>query len=171
MSIVACKVTKDTIYLAADTQLTHGNEKRWGLKYKKIRRVAGLVVCSVGACSEADLFCKYIEEHEFPHYKKDIPIFMADFFKYKESFHDKMKTKDEEDISECTFLVVFKNNVYLIADLFVAKVRDFIAIGSGEGYAIGAMAMGATVQKAVEITCKYVCACGLPVQYMEIERR
>ena len=171
MSIIACRVTPEKIYLAADTQLTRGQDKRWGLKYKKMRKVAGLVICSVGTCSESDLFCKYIEENEFPYCKKDIPIFMADFYAYKEDFHEKMKTKDDEDISDCTFLIVFKNNVYQVADLFVAKVKDFIAIGSGECYAIGAMEMGASVQEAVGVTCKYVCACGLPVQYMEIERK
>uniref|UniRef100_A0A6H1ZGZ9 Proteasome endopeptidase complex n=1 Tax=viral metagenome TaxID=1070528 RepID=A0A6H1ZGZ9_9ZZZZ len=171
MSIIACRVTKDKIYLAADTQLTRGSDIRPGVKYKKIRNVKGLVIAAVGTCTEVDLFTKYVKENEFPYRKRDIVTFMADFYAHRDTVNAKLIPKGDDDVSSGTFIIVFNGNAYSISDLFVAKINDLYAIGSGEPYALGAMEFGATVQEAIEITCKYSTDCSVPIQYMEIERR
>lgn len=170
MSVVACKVTKDKIYLAADSQLTKGNYKCRGLKYNKIRKIKGLVVCVAGTCAEADMFIQYIRENEFPYRKRDIPTFMADFYKRRDKINAKLVPEGKDDISNCTFMIIMNNNAYQVSDLFVTKIVDIFAIGSGEAYAMGAMGMGATVEEAVAVACEYNIECSLPLVYMEIDR-
>jgi hypothetical protein len=130
-----------------------------------------LFVAAVGTCSEADLFLRYLKDNSFPPTKKDIPLFMAEFYEFRDKVSAKLTPEGKEDISACTFIIVMNGNAYQVADLFVAKIVDIYAMGSGEGYAMGALDMGATVEEAVMTTCKYNSDCGLPLQYMEIERR
>jgi ATP-dependent protease HslVU (ClpYQ) peptidase subunit len=171
MSVVACKVTKDKIYLAADSRISRGKYIAPGLKFKKIRKVEGLIVAMTGTCSEGDLFIRYIEENEFPYRAKDIPTFMSDFYAYRDTVHAKLAPKGEDELSECNFIVVLNGNAYFISGLTVFKIKKEFAIGSGDDFASGALSKGATVQEAVEITCRHCSECGPPIQYVEIKRR
>lgn len=46
----------------------------------------------------------------------------------------------------------------------------FYAVGSGMGYAIGAMSMGASAERAVEVACQHDVWTGAPVQAITHER-
>jgi ATP-dependent protease HslVU (ClpYQ) peptidase subunit len=65
-------------------------------------------------------------------------------------------------------MVSNKKKVFLADGLFVVRVKKYIAIGSGSEIALGALAAGVDVKKAVEITCAYNTLCGLPVVYTEV---
>jgi hypothetical protein len=171
MSIVACRVTRDTIYLASDSQTTCAQDKRPGLRFKKIRKTDELIWCAVGACFEVQLLDTYIQEHGFPKASKDIILYMGEFYKWRDTVSDRISPEDKTRISNCTYMFVIKGGVYLVSDLFVNKITGFHSIGCGEDLAMGAMEHGATVTEAVEIACKYNIDCGLPVELMEIKRR
>lgn len=44
----------------------------------------------------------------------------------------------------------------------------FMAFGAGRDFAMGAMAMGADAQKAVEIACRFSVGCGLGIDAFEV---
>lgn len=73
---------------------------------------------------------------------------------------------DEEDF-EC--LVWTKGKLYSVTRLFQLveinlEDHPYYAIGSGSAVAYGALAMGASAKRAVEIACDYDISCGLPVE-------
>ena len=70
-------------------------------------------------------------------------------------------------------VLVTEGETFVIGRLFVPVLVDlpFFAIGSGAGYAMGAMAMGATAREAVEVACNlcpYTSKMGRKLQYLEI---
>lgn len=70
-------------------------------------------------------------------------------------------------------VLVSDGETYIIGRLFIPVLVDlpYFAIGSGAGYAMGAMAMGADARKAVEVACKlcpYTSKMGRKLQYLEI---
>jgi len=170
MSIIACRVTKDKIYIAADSQLTCGNDRRPGLAYKKITKIRDIVLCVVGTCTEANLLVEYIKENKVPRSPRKLTLYMSDFYKWRDEVSPTLTPEEKDRTSNCQFIFIVGGRVLNTSNLFVAEVLEFHAIGSGEDYAIGAMECGASVKRAVEVACKYNNDCGLPVQYMEIRR-
>jgi hypothetical protein len=62
--------------------------------------------------------------------------------------------------------VAVDGELYFWTDFDRVRTTDspFLAIGAGRLAALGAMEKGATAVEAVEIACKYVASCGLPVK-------
>ncbi len=170
MSVVACRKTPEKIYLAADSQLSCGGGKRPGLFFEKITKIGKIVVGSVGTCSEVVLFLNYIKSNKLPKSIAKLQLYMAEFYKWRDELNVKLNPEDKDALSNCRFMVITGGEAFCIENFFITHVIDFHAIGSGEDYAMGAMAHGANVREAVAIACKYNTDCGLPVQYMEIKR-
>lgn len=63
-------------------------------------------------------------------------------------------------------LVLTKRGLFCYEDCSLPDMilRDWHAIGTGGGVAIGALAMGADAHAAVEIACEHADGCGPPVQ-------
>ena len=170
MSIITCRVTKDKIYLAADSQLTCGSDRRPGLLYKKIIKIKDIVLCAVGTCAEVNLLVEYIKENKLPRSPQKLTLYMANFYKWRDEVTPTLIPEEKDRTSHCQFMFIVRGKVLYAASLFATEVLEFHAIGSGEDLAMGAMECGVSVKKAVEVACKYNTDCGLPVQYMEIRR-
>lgn len=83
----------------------------------------------------------------------------------KNGFKD--KSRPDFESSDFVGLVISKDEtITFYENGFLPSVLDapFHAIGSGQWVAIGAMAAGASAQKAVEIACQYIHGCSGPLQ-------
>jgi len=174
MSVIACKVTNDKILIAADTQVTKGDCKMFGLNYHKLLKVGEIVIGMSGNCDEANLLCGFIKNNSIPcDNANDIAMFMSEFYKWRDNINDTLKpTTEDKCTSNCSYIIIIRGRAFIIGGLVVFELSDgaIFATGSGESYAIGAMEFGATVQEAVAIACKRDVTCSEPIDYFEIDR-
>jgi ATP-dependent protease HslVU (ClpYQ) peptidase subunit len=173
MSVLACRVTSNTIYIAADTQVTKGDCRVLGLKYHKLLRIGEIVIGFAGRCDEAEIFCNFIKNNSLPcTCPGDIILFMSEFYKFRDGLSESLKPKPDECASPCSYIIIVRGRVFLIGDMSCFELNDgYFATGSGEGYAVGAMAYGAGVEDAVKIACKHDVYCSEPIDYFEIDRK
>lgn len=155
MTTIALKVSRDRITIAGDSQMTDES----GLITSgmvKIHRVKNNLIGFAGAVDACHLFLDWFERGADP--KEGASLFQS-------------STHDAYDF---TALVV--NNqllVYTIGRLLVPcpENQPIVAIGSGAGIALGAMAMGASPKKAVEVAAKFDLFTGGEVRSLSIARR
>ncbi len=169
MSIVACKITKDKITMAADTQMTCGDFKHPSLAFKKIVKIGDVVIGSTGTCSEVQLLHGYIKDNGIPATIKELQIFFSNFHKYRNSINDKI-CKNEEKNTDCHHLIVINDKVFFTNDCYIDEVKEFFSIGAGDAHSDAVLAMGGTVKDAVKMACRFSIYCGLPLQYIEIKK-
>lgn len=62
--------------------------------------------------------------------------------------------------------VLFSHDAYSISGPLTG---EFFAVGSGEEYALGAMAMGASAERAVEVACDLDVWSALPITVLKLE--
>ena len=173
MTVIACKVGDDKIFLAADTQVTKGDCAMPGLKYSKVKRIGELLIAGSGRCDEVGLFNSYIKNNVFPLDTDNIPEYMAAFYRYRDSFSEWIKpAPDERAESGNHYVVIGRGRVFVIGGLATFELNDgaIYATGSGEEFAMGVMGFGGTVVDAVRIACKYDINCSEPIDYFEIDR-
>lgn len=170
MSVITCKVTEDKIQIATDTQLTKSEQSCPGLLYSKVAEIGELIIGQTGSCEEGVLFFNFVADNSVPADSGKIVLFMSEFYKYRDSIYSTLKPKEEDGASFCQYYIAIRGHIFLVNDFFVCEVTGDHAIGCGDKYALGAMAHGASVVEAVEITCKYDNNCSLPVKYFEMNR-
>lgn len=61
--------------------------------------------------------------------------------------------------------------IYECTTIPVLIKEDYFAIGTGAGYAIGALHCGKSVKEAVEIACLYDTSSHLPIDYIKMESK
>lgn len=172
MSIIACRVKDNKIYIAADSMITD-NGFRCDLKIKsrKIFRInKGTIIASAGVCEESNMFRYCVEDTVFESIdEKSMVNFMSDFYKMRDA--KSPWPKEREIASENRYIAVINNIPFFINQLFVSEIKnnEFLAIGHGDLVAIGAMEMGAMPRKAVEIACKHSAFCATPVISCEVD--
>jgi len=99
----------------------------------------------------------------------------------------KMPTREQLAATKTTYsaIMVFpKGQVYVVSvgvreydhdsvwDGSVSAITDpFVAVGSGQQYAYGAMEHGASAQEAVRTACKRDLHCALPLQWESVDGR
>ncbi len=150
MSIVAAKVYKDRIEIAADSICVRGDSKINGAdkKHTKLFRVNDLVVGSVGYSEESFLFQQYMKIHMIKEMNEDgILNFLIEFKRWK-------KDLCGDGVIENRYMIASKGKCFCTHELFIFRVDDFFAIGAGGDFARGAMCMGATPEEAVKIACE-----------------
>lgn len=133
--------------LAADTQMTWADGSR--RKVKKIVRLPDGSLFAGAGDAPAILKLKKWAEAGFPNKPK--PRF--------------------SEATELDCILVKPDGTAWLIDRCVSPEQiddDFVAIGSGGGYATGAMAMGASAIEAVEIAAKYDSSTGLPVDHVKL---
>jgi hypothetical protein len=92
----------------------------------------------------------------------------ADIAKYPEC------QKADNDSLNCHFMVIDGDKRIWRWGMWpmpIEVMEPFWAIGNGGEVAIGAMAMGATSQKAVELATRYIAGCGMGMDVLLFEDR
>lgn len=149
MSVVAAKIYKDRIEMAADTICIRGGSKMNGAekKHTKLFRFQDLVVGGVGVSEEISLFQRFMKSHMIKEVNEDgILDFLLEFKKWKKDLCG------DDDIDN-RYMIASKGKCFSTNGLFVFPVDDYYAIGAGDDFARGAMYMGASPVEAVKAAC------------------
>lgn len=173
MTVIACKVFENSISIAADTQVTKGDCVVPGLLYSKIKHIGEITLAGSGRCDEFNLLQKYIESNSMPTEANCISVYMAGFYKWRDSLSEWIKpTPEDRSDSNNHYIFIIRGRVFVIGGLVCFELAPgaLYATGSGEEYAMGAMGAGATPEEAVKIACKYDVSCSEPIDNFSAKR-
>lgn len=161
MSVVAGKVYKDRIVVAADTQVT----EYWHNKNEchKVWQVGDLIIGAVGLAAEAQLMRLFLDSHKPKSVTEhDLIEFFVEFFDYCIKRNKDFKPGNN-------YLVAYQGklvNVYSDLSIFY---REQDAIGSGMEYAKAALHLGKDPSAAVAVACDMTIYCSEPIDTYEVK--
>lgn len=164
MSVVAVRKEKSKITIGADSIRISG----WGTQEKdklaKLFRVSeDMVLGAVGNCATSSLFRDFIENH-LPKMNDEYgwTLLMREFAGYLGEVKSAPKFEDS------VFIVVYRGKIFFLGGYFVREIKDYYAIGAGADYALAALYLGASVEKAIKAACHLSIFCEEPVNVVEI---
>ncbi len=161
MSVVAVQVTKEYVEIAADTQMSRNNVIQQGSKM--FQDDTGTVFAFTGVAEEGTLLRVYAAEMPLV---KDTD---GDIVEYFHNFsHFLLKFRDEWCAPENSYVVVKNGKAWTVDGFFVDRIVEYASIGSGSEFALSAMSMGASVEKAIEVAAKFDMYCNTPVEVIRI---
>lgn len=161
-TIIARKNDNGTVDLGADSQSTAGNETS---HVNKIAEINGQFHIAAAGRTRYGNLLKYISvpplhdaEYESGNYDafgylitKVVPAWVEGL---RDQFHGIPDQK--EDWPDGVAVIVIQGRIFKVAyDFTVVEAdRDFLGVGSGSDYALGALAAGKSVKKALEIAAE-----------------
>lgn len=163
MSVVAARVYKDCIGIAADSIVVRGWSKRTG--HHKLFKENGVIIGGSGHAAENELMHLFIRTHKpSGNTEKDIIDFIQEFLAWK-------KNKINDGSSNNNYLMVYDGHLFHIErDGLVYEIHenDFSAVGAGEDFALAAMYCDKNPTEAVKIACELSCMVAEPImEYWE----
>jgi ATP-dependent protease HslVU (ClpYQ) peptidase subunit len=170
MSVVVCKITSDKIILASDSRVTNNDNIYIGSTIDKIHKIGEAFIGTVGTVSESNILLGYIKDNAPPGDKYDLIKYFSEFYKYRNDLDETLAPKEKDRLSDNEFILIVDKKAFLISDLFVEEISNYIAIGHGSKYAMGAIENGASISEAINISCKLSSVCGLPVKSITIDK-
>lgn len=161
MTIIVAKKEKNEIIISSDSQVSWGRNKT--LDGNKIFEVNGLFFATSGLLSESNLLKNFSQTHKPKYANEDAVLeFFAEFAEYKQKF---VSTKELENHN----FLVFEKRIFSIIEIDVKEIETFSALGSGMFLALGALELGATTEKAVDVAKKYDLYCGGETKTIKIK--
>ena len=145
MSVVAVRKEKGKITIGADSIRISG----WGTQEKdklaKLFRInKDMVLGTAGSCATASLFRSFLDNH-LPKMNDEYgwTLLMREFADHLSEVKSGPKFEDS------IFIVVHRGKIFFLGGYFVREVKDYYAIGAGMDYALAALYLGASVEKAI----------------------
>lgn len=164
MSVVAVKKEKNKITIGADSIRISG----WGTQEKdklaKLFRVSeNTIIGVVGSCSTSSLFRDFMDNH-LPKMNDEYgwTLLMREFASYLSEIKSGPKFEDS------SFIVVNRGKIFFLGGYFVREIKDYYAIGAGMDYALAALYLGASVDKAIETACHLSIFCEEPINIVKL---
>lgn len=159
MSVVAVRVTETGYTMCADSIMVYGWTQRKGddIAKPKIVEVNGVVLGSVGLCSESVLLSVFLKTHKPESSIGGIAEMMAEFSVWKKSRTDRVVADD------CVYFFGLEDKVYKFSNWCIREVPTYDAIGAGQDFALAVMAAGGTPKKGVEMAIELSPFCEAPV--------
>ena len=165
MSIVAVKVTDKCIELASDSIMVKGyTQSRSINKYSKLIKVNDMFIGSVGTAEESSLLWVFANTRR-PEQATEASLltFLSEFVDWKNSKINKASLENE-------YIFVIGSKVFQVEHFFIEEVLEYAAIGAGMDYALTALYLGFSVERAVETACELSVYCEKPINYFCIEK-
>lgn len=159
MSVVACRVYEDRIEIAADSITVRGwtQTKNENFKHAKLIQVNGLTIGGAGLTEEIALMQIFAETHKPKSATPD------DLITFLSEFSDWKKSRTENGAIRIEGLIAFDGKVFESNGYLVREVATYAAIGAGSDYALSAMYLGHSPEKAVETACELSIYCEKPI--------
>lgn len=165
MSVIAVRITENTIEIAGDSQTSWGNHKlpkqdvsdAQTKAYGKIWQTNGMTFGCAGSCAHIGLLQIFAKTHKPKEMEKD---FIMDWFmEFREWLNSKAKIGWNELCLHA--IIIDKGRAFTFYDFMdINEIKSFDSVGSGMWLAIGAMEIGANVEDAVRVASKYDKGCG-----------
>ena len=163
MSVVAARICGPVIEIAADSIILKGSLKRTP-NFSKLRQFPDITIGGVGVAEELSIFFEFAEEHTPESATvKGIRKYMADFLEYAAEYI-------AEPVVENSYLIIFKGKLFEVDNMFIQEIQDYTSIGEGEHYALAAMHLGESAERAIKTSCELCCLTSEPIVYYIIER-
>lgn len=157
MSVVAAKVYKDKIVMAADSIVVRGRSKRIDNGIVKINKINDMIVGSTGYAQELSLMWQYMTTHKpATATEKDVLDFVIEFSRWKRELIGSYSVDN-------TYLMAYDGHLFQIENMLVCEVSEWIAIGTGEGFANAALYLGNNPRDAVKVACELSCFVAEPI--------
>ena len=177
MTTIVAVQSNDSVLFGADSQVTASNGRKYSAtRMVKITQRNDYIIAGSGECAPCDLAQHlWIPPKLNAKDKRDLYHFMIATVvpSLKQCFKDNdYKVNADDDETAFSFLIAVCGEVFEIADDFSISLDDsgFYGVGSGSGYAIGALHAGATVEQALSIAAKNDAFTSAPFIYIEQEK-
>jgi ATP-dependent protease HslVU (ClpYQ) peptidase subunit len=162
MSIVAIRVTPEMIVIGSDSiRVRRFTQEK--LPFAKLKEINGMIIGSCGQAYESSLL--------FLFGKTRSPVTSSehDIVEYLSEFQDWARKKMGEGSYKLSnqYILVFDQKAFRINNFLVHQITDFAAIGAGADYALTALYLGHTVEKAIEAACELSIYCEKPINIIE----
>ncbi|MDE1969995.1 MAG: hypothetical protein KGI50_00205 [Patescibacteria group bacterium] len=166
MSVVAVRIQKKEIVIGADSIRISGLSQEKDKLAKLSRISTDMVLGTVGSCALGFLFKEFLENH-LPKQNSEYEWMMLirEFVDYLSN------AKNAPSIDTAEFLVVYHGKVFFISGYFIREIKDYYSIGAGKDYALSALYLGASVEKAIQTACHLSILCEEPINTITISLR
>ena len=161
MSVIAAKLYDNRIDFAADSITLRGDLKQTNGPAKLVA-INGMVIGGCGLCEEISMMFRFAQTHhpETPTCR-DVLAFFTEFLKWKPNGSCLKGSTD--------FLIGFKGHLFLIEDMYVSEIKDFVAIGAGRDYSLAALYLGHDPRDAVKVACDLSCFVSEPIVFISMD--
>lgn len=160
MSVVACRINKDSYEIAADSITVRGSTQDKGdqTTHSKLFELNGLIIGGVGFCEELGLLQLFVTTHQ-PAMATEAALleFLAEFSVWKKRKLDKPKLEN-------SYLIGVRDTVFYVNEWHITRVTTFEAIGAGMDFALAALHLGHTAEEAVCVATELSIYCEAPIQ-------
>lgn len=157
MSVVAARVYKDKIVMAADSIIVRGWSKRTDHDIVKINEINGMIVGGTGYAQELSLMWQYMTTHQpATATEKDVLAFVVEFSRWKRELIGNGSVDN-------TYLMAYDGHLFQIEDMLVYEVSEWSAVGAGEDFANAVLYLGNSPRDAVKVACELSCFVADPI--------
>ena len=163
MSVVACRIKENGYEIAADSITVRGITQTKGqtTDHVKLYETNGMVIGGVGSAEENSLLRLFAETHR-PSKPDEYSIleFISEYAEWKKKKTDNTSIKN-------SYLFGFQGSVFHVEQWHVSKIKTYMAIGAGMSYALAALYLGHSAEKAVETAIELSTMCEAPILVIE----
>jgi ATP-dependent protease HslVU (ClpYQ) peptidase subunit len=163
MSVVACRIKENGYEIAADSITVRGITQTKGqtTDHVKLYETNGMVIGGVGSAEENSLLRLFAETHR-PSKPDEYSIleFISEYAEWKKKKTDNTSIKN-------SYLIGFQESVFHVEQWHVSKIKTYMAIGAGMSYALAALYLGHSAEKAVETAIELSTLCEAPILVIE----
>lgn len=164
MSVVAARVYKDKIVMAADSIMVRGYSKKTDHDLVKIKEINGMLVGGSGYAQEMALMYQYMTTHKpSSASEKDILSFIIEFSKWK---RDMIGSGSIDNM----YLMAYEGHLFQIEQMLVYEVHGYSAIGAGCDFANAILHVGNGPREAVRVACELSCFVAEPILEYEMSK-
>lgn len=177
MTTIIAVQSNNGVVFGADSQVTASNGRKYSAQSMvKISERNGYIIAGSGECAPCDI-AQHIWLPPIPTAKdkRDLYHFMIAKVipSLKQCFKDNdYKANADDDDTAFSFLISVSGELFEVADDFSISRDDsgFYGVGSGSGYAIGALYAGASMDEALTIAARNDAYTSAPFIYLDQEK-
>ena len=159
MSVVACRIKENGYEIAADSITTRGfiQTKGQTTEHVKLYEANDMIIGGVGTSEENSLLRLFAETHRISNPdEQSVLEFISEFSEWK-------KRKTDNNTFKNSYLIGYQGSVFYVNQWHVSKVKTYMAIGAGMSFALAALYLGHSTEKAVETAIELSTQCEEPI--------
>lgn len=165
MSVIAVKITKDKISIAADSITVWGSTQYKGdtSKFTKLCKINDMIIGATGTCEEISLLHLFAQTTK-PARADELAIlnFLSQFVDWKNKKIAKVDLNSQ-------YIIVYDKKVFAAVGWDVDIVTKYYALGAGMDFALAAMYLGHSPKKAVKVATELSIYCEAPIIEYEVK--
>jgi ATP-dependent protease HslVU (ClpYQ) peptidase subunit len=159
MSVIACRISENGYEIASDsiTVRRYTQTKGQTSDFSKLFEVNNMVIGGVGRSEEISLFRLFLLTHNsFNSTEQSLLELLSEFSDWKNKKIDNPELENH-------YLIGVYNNVFCVEGWHIEKITSYMAIGAGQEYALSALYLGHSAEKAIETAIELSMYCEYPV--------